>query len=66
MSQAQMDQTIGNNYLSIGWNILNNIAYISFDIGWIRVQFRASSNNYVACRMKYGNNSWSSWKNIYS
>ena len=45
----------------IGRAIINGIAYLNFEVGWIILQFEIR-NNSIRIREKYGDSNWCSWK----
>lgn len=55
----------GDGKFHMGYGIVNdgssNVGYISFNIGWIALQFKVAPGNVVYKRAKYGNNAWSGW-----
>lgn len=50
-----------NYELSIGFNILDNIAYIMINIFWISLEFKVSNTEQLYRRIKYGDNGWTAW-----
>lgn len=54
----------GDGLFHFGQGIVNDgsrlVGYISFNIGWIVLQFKVAGND-VFKRVKYGNNAWSAW-----
>lgn len=59
------DATTGDMVFGIVWGIFTNIAYLSFDTSWIRLQFKISSSS-IQARLKYGGSNPTSWKDIYT
>lgn len=47
------------------YGLIENVAYISFDIIWIRIQLRCSLNN-IEMRCIYGSSPAPEWKSIYT
>lgn len=45
----------------IGRAIINNVAYLNLEVGWIILQFEIR-NNSIKIREKFGNSAWCSWK----
>ncbi len=50
--------------LHIGYGVINQEGYISFNVGWIALQMKVADGNNVFIRSKYGNKSWSEWRKI--
>ena len=44
--------------------LINNIAYVSIDIRWIRLQFKCAENDYVYCRSIFGSHAKRDWNRI--
>lgn len=59
------DATPGDMVFGIVWGIFTNIAYLSFDTSWIRLQFKISSSS-IQARLKYGGSTPTTWKDIYT
>lgn len=57
---SDFDGAIPDWGLRIIYGLISNSAYISFDVTWIRLQFKVSTAG-VACRMVYGNSGPSGW-----
>ena len=57
------DQRLGDTAHVIGMNVIDNCGYITFNCGWITLQFRVV-NGYVQRRFCYGGNGWTSWANF--
>lgn len=53
------------NRIRILYGIINNVAYISFDVIWIRIQFKAATNN-LSWRIVYGDSEVGEWTQINS
>lgn len=53
--------TFADGQLHIGYGVINNEGYISFNIGWIVMQFRILPSYSILTRMKYGNSGWGDW-----
>ena len=51
--------------LRILYGLIENIAYISFDIIWIRIQLRCSLNN-IEMRCIYGGSPVLEWDSVYT
>lgn len=60
---AEFDGSLKGGSLQILWGLIDNVAYISFDISWIRLQFRIQLD-VVSFRWKYGNTIITSWKEL--
>ena len=58
---SDFDASTPDGNIQIVFGVIDNIAYISFDISWIRLQFRVQSNN-VNYRWKYGQTTIQSWR----
>ena len=58
---SDFDANAPDGNIQIVFGVIDNIAYISFDISWIRLQFRVQSNN-VNYRWKYGQTTIQSWR----
>ena len=60
--------TFDNHAFRIGYGIVEDgssyVGCISFNIGWITLQFKITSSNVVYKRSKYGNNAWSAWAQV--
>ena len=54
--------TIGGR-LRILYGIIENVAYISFDVIWIRIQFKADQSDF-SWRIVYGDNGAGKWTQI--
>lgn len=52
-----------NERLRILYGIIEDIAYISFDINWIRIQLKADASN-IFVRIVYGGNQIGNWVQI--
>lgn len=52
-----------NERLRILYGIIEDIAYISFDVNWIRIQLKADANN-IFVRIVYGGNQIGNWVQI--
>ena len=48
---------------NVGSNVINSIGYITFNMDWIRIQFKVSNTNLLV-RFKYGGSNFSSWKTL--
>lgn len=57
---SDLDEVSPNSTFRICWGIFDNNAYVSFDISWIRLQFKVIYSN-ILCRNKYGNSDPSEW-----
>lgn len=57
------DQRLGDTAHVIGMNVIDNCGYITFNCGWITLQFRVI-NGFVQRRFCYGGNGWTSWANF--
>lgn len=57
------DKPTGNTGLRIVTGLVDNQAYISFDINWIRLQFRTQSSGVPQTRTIYGN-TIGTWRTI--
>ena len=59
-----MDETLpGFDAQGIKFALVDNDAYISFDIDWIRIQFKVNDwNATLSVRVKYGLNPPGDWK----
>ena len=58
-----VDQRLGDTAYVIGMNVIDGCGYITFNCGWITLQFRVI-NGYVQRRFCYGGNGWTSWANF--
>lgn len=52
-----------NGRLRILYGIISNIAYISFDVIWIRIQFKATADNFF-WRIRYGDSPIGEWTQL--
>ena len=59
----EFDGSLEGGSLQILWGLIDNIAYISFDLSWIRLQFRIQLD-VVSFRWKYGNTTIQPWKEL--
>lgn len=57
---GSIDEKFGDSELVVAMNVLSNGGYITFNCGWIRLQFRVT-NGYLHRRFCYGGNGWTSW-----
>ena len=55
--------TTENGRLRILYGIIENVAYISFDVNWIRIQLKSDAD-YLFVRIVYGNNQIGNWLQI--
>lgn len=55
--------TTANERLRILYGIIENAAYISFDVNWIRIQLKADASN-IFVRIVYGGNQIGNWVQI--
>lgn len=55
--------TTTNERLRILYGIIEDIAYISFDVNWIRIQLKADASN-IFVRIVYGSNKIGNWVQI--
>lgn len=55
--------TTTNEKLRILYGIIEDIAYISFDVNWIRIQLKAGASN-IFVRIVYGGNQIGNWVQI--
>lgn len=62
---SDFDSKYLTNRLRILYGIINNAAYISFDVIWIRIQFKATTNN-LSWRIVYGDSEVGEWTQINS
>lgn len=62
---SDFDSKYLTNRIRILYGIINNVAYISFDVIWIRIQFKAATNN-LSWRIVYGNSEVGKWTQINS
>ena len=58
---SETDFKDGN--FNVGSNVINSIGYITFNMDWIRIQFKVSNTNLLV-RFKYGGSNFSSWKTL--
>ena len=60
---SDFDNSLNSENFRILWALIDNISYISFDMSWIRLQFRVqpASVNY---RWKYGQATIQPWKEL--
>lgn len=62
LTESNIDSGSPNSSkLNIGYGIIGNVAYISFYIGWIILQFKVADSDKIYKRTKYGNNAWGEW-----
>ena len=52
-----------NGRLRILYGIINSAAYISFDVIWIRIQFKAAANS-LSWRIVYGDSPIGEWTQL--
>ena len=60
---SDFDNSFNGGNFRILWALIGDISYISFDMSWIRLQFRVqlASINY---RWKYGQTTIQPWKEL--
>lgn len=63
ISDFDSKHTTINAGLRILYGIIENVAYISFDVIWIRIQFKADLSS-LSWRIVYGNNGAGKWTQI--
>lgn len=63
-SVDDFDEAIEGTRLGITAGLFSSTAYISFDIVWIRLQFKVSGASSIAVRAKYGSSEPSAWKSL--
>ena len=59
-SLSDFDSKVTMDGLHIVYGMIDNTGYISFDINWIRLQFKISLNK-VQYRLRYGDSSFTAW-----
>lgn len=59
-SLSDFDSKVTMDGLYIVYGMIDNTGYISFDINWIRLQFKISLNK-VQYRLRYGDSSFTAW-----
>ena len=57
---SDFDSKVTIDGLHIVYGMIDNTGYISFDINWIRLQFKISLNK-VQYRLRYGDSSFTAW-----
>lgn len=62
---SDFSTTYEESNFRILYGLIENVAYISFDIIWIRIQLRCSLNN-IEMRCIYGGSPAPEWKSIYT
>ena len=60
---TDLDSALANNTYQILYGLISNALYISFDIMWVRLQFKVQNNN-AWVRTVYGASSPSAWRSI--
>ena len=63
-SQADYDNTGLSNTWRVLYGLFDSALYVSFDIGWIRLQFRVRTASIIEVRCIYGNSAVQPWKTI--
>lgn len=62
-NESDLDSALSNNTYQILYGLISNALFISFDIGWIRLQFKVQNNN-AWVRTIYGQSAASAWRSI--
>lgn len=60
---SDFENTLNAGNFRILWALIGDSSYISFDMSWIRLQFRVKSAS-VNYRWKYGENTIKPWKEL--
>ncbi len=63
-NQADYDATSLNNVWRVLYGMFDNALYISFDINWVRLQFRVRGALIIESRCIYGGSTGQPWKTI--
>lgn len=63
IADSDSQYTTTNERLRILYGIIKNVAYISFDVNWIRIQLKADTSN-IFVRIVYGSSQIGNWAQI--
>ena len=61
---SEFDKIDLTNTKRILLGIISNVAYVSIDVNWIRIQFKASNATSLYSRIIYGGSPVQDWKQI--